>query len=357
MAHMLARRNNFDVLRLFAALQVLVLHSAQHLDLMNKQDIPSYIYALLSFFPGVPIFFGLSGFLITQTYVRKPAIPQYLRNRALRIFPGLWGCLALTLAILVGFSFVNLGTLSLPLFWAWLAGQLTFFQFYTPPFLRDFGLGNPNGSLWTIVVELQFYILVPVLWYIGKKTTKGFWNAFTALAIVGLIASAVMPRDQSMVDKIAAVTILPYLPFFWLGATICVFQESIMPYLVGKGGWWLLAYLAFSYYFGFTTEQYSISYFPDVFSRLGLGFLIVTCFACVFTKTSLSDKLLKGNDLSYGIYVFHAPLIGAAIEAGLAKNYSTFWAIVAGTLVLAFSSWRLVEKPALAKKKLAQALT
>ena len=68
-------------------------------------------------------------------------------------------------------SFLNLDL------WAWFFGQITIFQYYTPNLLRNFGVGTPNGSLWTIPVELEFYIL---LHYCPKKFS---WTYFKLLNI------------------------------------------------------------------------------------------------------------------------------------------------------------------------------
>ena len=51
-------------------------------------------------------------------------------------------------------------------------GQMAVFQFYGPDFMRSFGSGVLNGSLWTVTVELQFYILVPVIYWILSKAVK-----------------------------------------------------------------------------------------------------------------------------------------------------------------------------------------
>lgn len=44
-----------------------------------------------------------------------------------------------------------------------------FMQFWTPDSLCGFGVGTPNGSLWTICVIVQFYI---VAWFIKKVVAK-----------------------------------------------------------------------------------------------------------------------------------------------------------------------------------------
>jgi len=74
------KSNNIDLLRLFFALQVVLSHTAGHLGLV----VPSY----LSYFPGVPAFFFVSGFLIYASFLNAPG-RNYIFNRFLRIFPGL----------------------------------------------------------------------------------------------------------------------------------------------------------------------------------------------------------------------------------------------------------------------------
>ncbi|MFX5710172.1 acyltransferase family protein, partial [Acinetobacter baumannii] len=49
---------------------------------------------------------------------------------------------------------------------------------------RTWGVGAPNGSLWTIAVEIQFYILVPLLVYLIKKWKNKFLYLISAFVIV-----------------------------------------------------------------------------------------------------------------------------------------------------------------------------
>src|SRR5438270_5456647 len=141
------RSNNFDLVRLFGALQVAFVHATQHLHAAPLTPFAAF----LGYFPGVPVFFAVSGFLVSLSLERATTLKQYAVNRVLRIFPALWVCFLVSLVILLvsGISLPALGD-----FVIWTATQLTVFQFYNPDWLRCFGVGALNGSLLTIPVGL-----------------------------------------------------------------------------------------------------------------------------------------------------------------------------------------------------------
>jgi peptidoglycan/LPS O-acetylase OafA/YrhL len=152
------RRDNFDLLRILVAVLVLTNHATLHLGL------DKHFTRLISFFPGVPIFFVISGFLVSKSYERSSSLWSYARSRLLRIFPGLWVCVLLTIPVATyfGYDFLHLRGL------AWLVAQLCG-AIYTPGFLKSFGFGSYNGSLWTIPLVLQFYVLLPVAYFVLSK--------------------------------------------------------------------------------------------------------------------------------------------------------------------------------------------
>lgn len=105
-------RNNFDVLRLFAAFNVLLQHAA-YLQVPWPRPLP----LLVAYTSGVPIFFIISGFLITGTFFRSDGdVLAYLRNRCLRVYPALWLNLAIILALLVAFGALPIGSILSPEF-------------------------------------------------------------------------------------------------------------------------------------------------------------------------------------------------------------------------------------------------
>lgn len=163
-------KNNFDLIRLFAATQVALTHIAHHLQ------FESIFIDWLSIFPGVPIFFFISGFLIYSSYSRLSDNPHrnkiFFKNRFLRLYPGLFGCFTFCVLLIYISGYIYTQEVSLKDFLVWPATSLTFFQFYNPDFLRGFGLGAINGSLWTISVELQFYFFTPFIFLLLNQRKK-----------------------------------------------------------------------------------------------------------------------------------------------------------------------------------------
>ena len=97
---MISRQNNFDIIRLLAAFQVMLGHGMHHLKISDN----NVLFQLFSYFPGVLIFFTVSGYLIFASFDQNPDLKRYTVNRALRIFPALWICLAVTVLLLISFS-------------------------------------------------------------------------------------------------------------------------------------------------------------------------------------------------------------------------------------------------------------
>ena len=62
--------------------------------------------------------------------------------------------------------------------------------------------------------------------------------------------------------------------------------------------------------------------------------------------------MLRRNDISYGVYIFHMPIVNLLIYLEI-KGFAGFWVAFIGTVVFATLSWFLVEKPALRLKKIA----
>lgn len=326
------RNNNFDLIRLFAALEVAIVHGIVSL---NLGDDPFALHVL----PGVPIFFFISGYLIFQSYGASRSVGRYAAKRALRIYPALYVCFGLcfltlaTLGILTGVEPLRLAV--------WSVAQLTVAQFYNPEFLRSFGTGALNGSLWTISVELQFYLVTPVLYWLVKRWPIAWLPLLAIFAVANVAFSAL--HDDSTVAKLAMVTFVPWFFMFMLGAWAST-QPAIVT-AVAKAPLWAVGGLvavvsAVTWQVGLPVGTNYIN--PVMFAALGALIIKVA-----YTEPTLAGRLLRGNDLSYGVYIYHMPVFNLLLWLGLGGSLIYGLAGLGIVALLAAASWFLVERPAL----------
>jgi peptidoglycan/LPS O-acetylase OafA/YrhL len=125
-------KNNFDALRLIAALAVLFSHMA---PLSGREEWVWEGHSAGGI--GVLVFFSISGFLITASLKADPDLGRFLAKRYLRMFPGLVVALAVSYLLVRAF------------------GQWGFSANPHP--------GHFNNSLWTIPYEVYCYLLLAAL--------------------------------------------------------------------------------------------------------------------------------------------------------------------------------------------------
>jgi peptidoglycan/LPS O-acetylase OafA/YrhL len=354
----LTRQNNFDLIRLLAAMQVVVAHAIGHTELIHKiSPWARQCFDLLLLIPGVPIFFVISGFLITGSYERNPSdLRGYFWRRGLRIFPALWVCLAFTLVVLGYFGFLERAYVTSPIFWSWLAGQLSFFQFYNPEQFRSFGIGVANGALWTITVELQFYLFVPLFWRFcaDRLSSKILLTALflISFALYGLMDYKLTGANgftgAPIVFKLLFVTLLPHVWMFLLGILIQRNYRQLGPWLEGKFLYYALTYLGFlAVIHVWLPERSPAFYIAQLPARTLLALATI---AGAYSFRSLSHRLLRGNDFSYGIYIYHSLVINILVQLGMMNSLAAVGWVYVIALILAGLSWKLIERPALAHK-------
>lgn len=126
---MRGRANNFDGLRIIAALLVLWSHMFALSGRPEPMLVGGHSFGNL----GVLIFFSISGYLVSASWERDPDLGRFLAKRFLRIAPGLAVAVPLTYGVVRA-----LGLIGFP--------------------------DNPwhllNGSLWTIEFEVYCYFLL-----------------------------------------------------------------------------------------------------------------------------------------------------------------------------------------------------
>jgi len=351
MTHQAFRFNNFDLLRLIAAMQVVVLHSVGMLHI----DSTGWISGLLQFihlFPGVPIFFFISGFLISKSYESNHKLPEYSQNRILRLYPGLFVCVSLSIILIYISGYM--ATVDAGVFdWGLLfLAKTTIVQFYNPDFMRAYGDGVLNGSLWTITVELQFYFLVPIIYTLFKLRDPGKTNLkLVALIVFFLLVNRVytnIPAEyhSEVGYKLFRISFLPWFYMFLSGVFVQKNFEFFYKLLAGR---FILIFILYCIA-GYFAKTYHIGLGNNI-NPLIYVLLVSLAFSFAYSFTGLSKKILKGNDISYGTYIYHMPVVNFMIYHGFTGDtkYALYAFVI--TIILALASWMIIEKRSLALKK------
>lgn len=218
-------KNALDIFRLIATVQVFMGHVISHFTMDNAPVNTIY------FVRGVPILFVLCGFLAAKSLEnRNPK--DWLVSRAVRIVPGFWACIIINTVIIL-LVYETKPTLLEGGIYA--VTQFFGMNFYTGDWLRGYGSGVPNGVLWTIPVQVQFFLLAPVIHKLlgQRKLSIGLAlvGGLTAASIVCNLFEGYLPE---IVNKLIGVTVIPYLYFLVAGMVGWYHRDTVIPVLQKK---------------------------------------------------------------------------------------------------------------------------
>lgn len=82
----------------------------------------------------------------------------------------------------------------------------------------------------------------------------------------------------------------------------------------------------------------------------GRMLLAMTVFSFAFSWRHCSEHLLRGNDLSYGVYLYHGLAINVLAQLNWKGSQTNLLLVSAITVICAALSWLLVERPAVTLK-------
>lgn len=345
-ASLFPKTNNIDLLRLFAATQVVVFHMAEHLHHASRLENPALM--AVSYFPGVPIFFFLSGLLIPQSFLRAPRIKDYVTNRALRLYPALMVCVAFTVVMLLVLGYLSTADLLRPEFLVWLTTQSTFLQFYNPHLFDDFGTGVVNGSLWTIAVEVQFYLMTPVLIFLMKF--RSLYLALFFLSIAANVALQHFGMKEFLWGKMVGVSFFPWIYMFMAGHLSYAYWNKISKVFKGKSAYWFALALAQTVLLIMLERTFGVNFSGNATLPIAFFVLAGLALAAAVDRPNTAHKILKGNDISYGVYIYHMPIVNLFLFLMVPNTLWYTLGAISVVFMLAYCSWVLIERPALRLK-------
>jgi peptidoglycan/LPS O-acetylase OafA/YrhL len=337
-------KNNFDFLRFLFATLVVFTHSFDLLLQHGQEPLRVCGRGMSASFIGLNGFFIISGFLIFESYKRSSSVKSFLWKRFLRIIPGLFVAMILTV-LFCGLVITNINTVDFFLskesltFIARNSTLLHQVQWSLPGvFGANPNQGTVNGSIWTIGYELFFYLCLALLFFVKRLENRNFFLLLLGISIVlRLVLSNVMwlHIPFSTLQVYATMNFGQYfLAGMILNTMVFLFQNKTYNTVI-----LCCATVLFvgSIYFN-VTEVVSVFTLP----------LIVISVAHIPGRLNNFGSF---GDFSYGIYVYSFVIqqtiisFSPKISPMILFSYAFILSLFMGVM-----SWHLVEKRALKLK-------
>ncbi len=334
-------RNNFDAIRLLAALVVLLSHSYS-LTGASWEPVSTYLHYGYGGTLAVAVFFVISGFLIARS-AQAQTLQVYLRSRVLRIIPAL-ALVTVLEAFVLGPIFFD-GSINYYLRHFAVPHLSNILVFGEDPYIAGVfqKLHYPyvNGSLWTLPVESLFYLVLPLV--LLATSARRHWILLLWLAS---LAAEPLARWHGLNDDqfggflfatVRLFSVYQFASYFMSGVVAWMFIDKIR---WGVGPLVLCLLLLFA-------ARDSLA--APLILHLCLPYVVLYVGFCGGFGTKL--KRLTG-DLSYGVYLSGYPLINVFISLGpVGQSPETVFLRATGaSLVFAWLSWHIIERPALRLK-------
>ncbi len=285
----------------------------------------------------VNAFFILSGFLIADSLERRADIFSYAVSRALRIFPALV-FLSFAAVLIFGPVFTNL-----PMAEYWTSGQTWSFPVQVLGFLDTSqgpaGMfvdlpwaGEFSATLWTLRYEMIAYVAAAVIFFSPIP-----WNKLTHLALFAITSGVYLVLSIFWNDAPALIMSSARLSAaFTLGMVVHGWRHFLpilpWPALLALP-LWLIS---------------DSSPWAELFLNLALAAII---FWFAFARLGGLPTWSRIPDWSYGIYIWHYPIMQAVLYFDPGSPPLLVGAVsLPLSFALAAFSWSFIEKPSLALK-------
>ena len=304
-------RNDLQILRGVAVLFVLL----YHLKVFGFQN--GYL--------GVDLFFVLSGFLMA-TLCERSSVSEFYNRRLRRLLPAYLFTILLTTIAVIIFVVPSDANQRFDRFWFDVTG-LSNVAFWIENSYFDTSAFKPLLNLWSLGVELQFYVIAPFLLpFLRKRLILTFLFIFGCL-LASIFITSISPKTSFFMMPLR-------LWEFLVGALVAWYPLKINSVLNERLLQNVFLLLLLGVFFLYPLKDDSITF---LYAHPGLAAVLVAVLTAFLISLKMNrtfifkgivgSSLSKLGDYSYSIYLIHFPVI-------VLLNYSEF-----GGTQLGYSNW------------------
>ena len=330
-ARFASQANNFNLIRLVAALMVIYGHAGAITGHGPPDAFLEYFQYRFIGYAAVDIFFVTSGFLVTASALSGRPLSYFIASRTLRIYPALIVCVCLLVFVL--------GPLvsDAPRYWNrqtwsffWMNATAYSNVLDLPGVFDQAVVHAVDGSLWSLCIEVRLYVCVLVAAVLGVFGRKVLFNALgVALLLAGWLRPSLYAPTLGAEQPVHVAMMFVVGSMLWMNRFHIPVRASLTVAIIAAA---LLTR---------GTDLFGYVY------QVAVPYLV---FAAAFAPgLRFFDRV---GDYSYGVYLYGWPCQQLALMAlGYAStNWQNTLFASAMALGLAMCSWHFVEKPAMRLK-------
>lgn len=342
---MITQKNNLGFIRFFAACMVIFSHSyalsgTGIVDPLKKHTDHMSIGGL-----ALAIFFVISGYLITASYLRSLSNFRYITSRILRIFPALFLCLLITI-FFIGPLITNHSVKE------YLTDTNTYKYFYNLflypvvyelpgiKFSNSFYGEVVNGSLWSLSYEFTLYLIILILGSLNKLNKNiGLFIFILLVVFYSLYLFNIISLDYLIPYIRIQINTFIFFSIYFFSGSLYFFWDNEIDY---------------------TNIRFFLFLLISIVSLINGSLFVISSF---FTLPYIVFHIAKNKkarlhnfnaygDFSYGIYIYGF-LIQQLLfwfNKGNMHHHINFILSLPFAVIMGFFSWHLIEKRALKLK-------
>ncbi len=323
--HTTNRYRSIDGMRGIAALGVVVFHLSGNLKPELSQLLPEIINIIFSYgYLGVPIFFVISGFVISlsvgDSHISPKYTGQFILRRSIRLDPTYWAAIAVAILLLNVKNQVLGVSESIPSF-----SNVIAHMFY----LQDLLSMEPKISViyWTLCLEVQLYLFyIFTAWLSQKISARAKRDKYVIhLFIVTMVGICSVFLDYDVYSIGIPGLFISYWHYFLMGVLVSNVVRKL-PYSSSTFIAWIIFEVAF---------QASVD--TKAYTNAGV---ITSLVIYVFWITSLLDTALTRKEfqffgkISYTLYLVHPDVGWKVISLGKYLLHDYMSPLLAGMLFI-----------------------